>query len=227
MSDSRDKILAAARGTSGTTPESPDTVAALEQRIAAAIETVTPPTPDGLIKQFAEELEVVLAEFHHVGDTATAAQRVAAIMAESESTRLAVTGESETLAIAETVTKTNRGFEAINALELTSNERKSRLAEITTALTKAAFAVADMGSVVFIYDRSRTSQPYFLSDCVIVLVSKSDLVANHFTLLEKLDPVEAKNMVFVTGPSRTADIEKILILGAHGPRRLVILLLDD
>ncbi|MEJ7661726.1 MAG: LUD domain-containing protein [Hymenobacter sp.] len=30
-----------------------------------------------------------------------------------------------------------------------------------------------------------------------------------------------------TGPSRTADIEKTLVLGAHGPRRLVLFLLDD
>jgi L-lactate dehydrogenase complex protein LldG len=32
--------------------------------------------------------------------------------------------------------------------------------------------------------------------------------------------------VIITGPSRTADIEKVLILGVHGPKRLVVLLVD-
>ena len=41
--------------------------------------------------------------------------------------------------------------------------------------------------------------------------------------MKKVDIERAKNMVFVTGPSRTADIEKTLVLGAHGPRRVTII----
>jgi L-lactate dehydrogenase complex protein LldG len=40
------------------------------------------------------------------------------------------------------------------------------------------------------------------------------------------DPELRGEMLLVTGPSRTADIEKKLVLGAHGPRRLVVILLE-
>jgi L-lactate dehydrogenase complex protein LldG len=39
------------------------------------------------------------------------------------------------------------------------------------------------------------------------------------------EPARRGEFVIVTGPSRTADIEKILILGVHGPKRLVVMLI--
>ena len=46
-------------------------------------------------------------------------------------------------------------------------------------------------------------------------------------ILRALALAPGRSMVtLVTGPSRTADIEKILILGVHGPKRLVVLLVE-
>jgi L-lactate dehydrogenase complex protein LldG len=56
-------------------------------------------------------------------------------------------------------------------------------------------------------------------------VKRENLLENQFELFHKIDFEKAKNMVFVTGPSRTADIEKTLVLGAHGPRRVTVILI--
>jgi L-lactate dehydrogenase complex protein LldG len=47
------------------------------------------------------------------------------------------------------------------------------------------------------------------------------------SLLGRLDPGRMAYVSIITGPSRTADIERVLTIGVHGPERLVILCLDD
>jgi len=45
-------------------------------------------------------------------------------------------------------------------------------------------------------------------------------------VFERLHPSQANYISFITGPSRTADIERVLTIGAHGPERLVIVVVD-
>jgi L-lactate dehydrogenase complex protein LldG len=45
--------------------------------------------------------------------------------------------------------------------------------------------------------------------------------------LQSLDPTSASNVVLITGPSRTGDIEQQLNLGVHGPKQLHVILLSD
>jgi L-lactate dehydrogenase complex protein LldG len=42
--------------------------------------------------------------------------------------------------------------------------------------------------------------------------------------MRRFDPARVPFLALVTGPSRTADIERVLTIGVHGPRRLIIVI---
>ncbi len=45
--------------------------------------------------------------------------------------------------------------------------------------------------------------------------------------MTKMHPKDIKFMTLITGASKTADIERVLAIGVHGPERLVIVCIDD
>jgi len=45
-------------------------------------------------------------------------------------------------------------------------------------------------------------------------------------VLSRLTPAQTNYISFITGPSRTADIERVLTIGVHGPERLIIVVVD-
>lgn len=63
----------------------------------------------------------------------------------------------------------------------------------------------------------------------VVIASTSQLtgdLADAFSLLKKTHGTVPAFVSFITGPSRTGDIERILVLGAHGPKKLTVLLVQ-
>jgi len=65
----------------------------------------------------------------------------------------------------------------------------------------------------------------FITLHLIVIVSKNDLVHDMHQAYSKIKELPGFGL-FVAGPSKTADIEQSLVIGAHGPKRMTVLLTD-
>lgn len=61
----------------------------------------------------------------------------------------------------------------------------------------------------------------------VALLPAGAIVADIGAALRRFDPARAPFLALVTGPSRTADIERVLTIGVHGPRRLVIIIYGE
>jgi L-lactate dehydrogenase complex protein LldG len=97
------------------------------------------------------------------------------------------------------------------------------------ALTCAFAGVAETGSLLMWGDSANAHTASFLPETAIVALPASRLVGTFEEAWERVREAGAlpRALSFVTGPSRTGDIELRLELGAHGPRRLHVVIVDD
>lgn len=101
-------------------------------------------------------------------------------------------------------------------------------------ITGVEFALAETGSLVLTSVTEGSQLSSLAPPVHIALYRRSQLRASLDDVLDKL-PVSrtsgeaspGRSVVFVTGPSRTADIEQILIRGVHGPREVHAILVDE
>lgn len=98
------------------------------------------------------------------------------------------------------------------------------------SVTPALAGVAETGTLVLHSAAETPSTLHFLPDTHIVVMQASEVVGTYEEALERLRAKTGGRMPrtvnFVTGPSRSADIGKILLMGAHGPKRLHIVLVN-
>ena len=91
-------------------------------------------------------------------------------------------------------------------------------------------AIAETGTLMFPSAAERPTTLNILTDTEIVVLRASRVVGAYeeaWDLLRTEIGTMPRNVMLVTGPSRSADIEQALELGAHGPRRLHVVLIDD
>lgn len=106
------------------------------------------------------------------------------------------------------------------------NDDPHSLEDVELALVKAHFGVAE-NSALWVTDailgqRVTTFIPQFLS----IILNKKDVVATMHQAYDRIGNQEYGFGTFIAGPSKTADIEQSLVLGAHGARGLMVFIME-
>ncbi len=92
------------------------------------------------------------------------------------------------------------------------------LENLDLAIVKAEFAVAENGAVWMKNPSNKHRALYFIANNIVIIVNKDDVVNNMHEAYERIEFEDAGYGVFISGPSKTADIEQSLVIGAHGPK---------
>jgi L-lactate dehydrogenase complex protein LldG len=95
----------------------------------------------------------------------------------------------------------------------------------TAGLQTAEFAVAETGSIVQTSRGGKTLLPGLLADVHVALLAPGVFIERLEECLAAFAEDPPRNISFLTGPSRSADIEQTLTIGAHGPRKMIAVLL--
>lgn len=212
-------------------------------RVREGVRTaVIPPHPDldpgvlvpdlaeaDLVGLFTSRLEAVDAEWHRV-PVAEAASTVAGIAAGHDAAgfmawdaeRLPAPGVADGLVGA--------GLRRVSGLLDDSARRDQQLGylDLDLGVTAAEAGFAESGTIVL---RSGEGRPRMASvipliHVALLPVDRIHRSLSHWAARHAAGIAHAANLVFITGPSRTADIEQNINVGVHGPRHVHVVILD-
>ena len=102
-----------------------------------------------------------------------------------------------------------------------------RAADSRVGVTEFEWALADTGSIVQDATDPRLRLASALTETHVALVRTAAVLPDLAALIGRVDPRRVPYLTCITGPSRTADIERVLTIGVHGPRRLVVVAVDE
>ena len=205
-------------------------------------------TPNPLVDRFKEKAALVSAVAQSVASMDEALAYVADVCLNKEACQILASGcEAPLSASAEALCATKRQ-KVICAPALTDEDTanlktrcdaqgiaviatgmRERLGGIDIALTMADAGIAETGTIVVRSTKEEVRLATMIAETHIAILPASAIVADSYDLEPQLVQWmgQPDYTAFITGPSRTADIERVLALGVHGPLEMHILILED
>ncbi len=112
----------------------------------------------------------------------------------------------------------NVEFCTLGNFDANSVDDAHNLKDIDLAIVKGNFAVAENGAIWMKNEKNRHRSLYFIAQNIVIVIDEKDIVNNMHEAYEKINFENSGYGVFISGPSKTADIEQSLVIGAHGPK---------
>ena len=226
-SNARAKILDDIRNSLGDRPLSDKKRAALETRLNAPQKGIIPKRSDvsgpqlsQLFTQMAEGVQASVVELSSLQDVPGAIADY-----------LAAHNLPSKLKLADHETLNSIDWQKRPTLSISKG---ASAGDDLVSLSMAFSGIGETGSLMMLSGPDGPTTLNFLPESHLVVLKKSDLVGSYEESWDRLRVRQKKNggdlprtVNFITGPSRTGDIEQTILLGAHGPHRLHIMLVDD
>ncbi|HAI70103.1 MAG TPA: lactate utilization protein C [Gammaproteobacteria bacterium] len=212
MNQSRNTILNNIRQSLGYHQLEANTLQSLEARLAHHPVHEQPVLKQALIPQFIQQLEKVAGTFETIPNIKDIPFVVLDFLQQQQlPEKLVVDSRLKTLPWP-------------NKLQLAY---RAAQADDVVSVSCAFAGIAETGSLVLLSSLASPTTLNFLPDNHIVILYKDNLVAFMEEVWTRLraQPIP-RTVNIITGPSRTADIEQTIQLGAHGPRRLHVVLVE-
>jgi len=218
----RNTILGGIRAAMGRGPVAGDALSAVESRIANPTRNLIPARArlpqSERVDLFVSMAESVAASVERVDDLDAVPDAVASFLAGlnlPSAVKLAPDPALEAIA-----------WDKRPTLEVTTGRAED---SDLTSVTGAQAGIAETGTVMLASSGASPTTLNFLPDNHIVVLRSDQIVGAYedgWDLLRANGGIP-RTVNFVTGPSRTGDIEQRIQLGAHGPRRLHIILVEN
>ncbi|MDD3343985.1 MAG: LUD domain-containing protein [Sulfurospirillaceae bacterium] len=104
----------------------------------------------------------------------------------------------------------------VGTIDANAIDDPHELQDVDLAIIKGEFAVAENGAVWVKEENNRHRALYFITQKLMMIVPKGELVATMHEAYERVSFGQEPFGLFISGPSKTADIEQSLVIGAHG-----------
>lgn len=183
-----------------------------------------------VVERFRQSLEAVAGRCFVVRGEAAAADELRRIILERGARRIAVSDSPLALRIAtlaESLAAANSGEES----ELIEDASAAELFDCDLGVTGAQWGVAETGTLVLESDAERHRLASLVPAAHVAFVEARSV---RHTLGEVLRAINERGegglsraITFITGPSRTSDIELTLAIGVHGPGELYVVVVED